>query len=54
MKTITLKTLRPRNPFVRLALQRKAGTHGRSQGSQRRRARIALRRELRQPPPDSP
>lgn len=45
--------LRPRNPFVVAALQRKAGAHRRSRGGERQRAERALRREMHRsnPPP---
>lgn len=41
---LTLKTLKPRNPFVAPSLKRQAGAH--RQGSERAAARRALRKEL--------
>jgi hypothetical protein len=43
---VTLKTLKPRNPFVAASLQRKAGSHRPSQGAMRQREQGALRREI--------
>jgi hypothetical protein len=43
---LTLKTLKPRNPVVAPALQRRAGAHRASTGALRQQARRALRGEL--------
>ena len=41
-----IRALKPRNPLVAAALQRKAGAHRRSRGGVRHRLRMALQREL--------
>jgi hypothetical protein len=43
---LSIKTLKPRNPFVAASLQRKAGSHRPSQGALRQREQGALRREI--------
>lgn len=45
MKT-TLKTLKPRNPFVAANLRRMAGSHRSGTGAQRQSQQRALRHEL--------
>lgn len=47
MKTKPI-ALKPRNPLVAAALQRKAGAHRRSRGGSRHRLRMALQREMQQ------
>ena len=47
---LTLKPLKPRNPFVAAGLQRAAGSHRPGIGAQRQQASRALRRELRGEP----
>lgn len=44
---ISLPTTKPRNPLVAAALRRTAGSHRPSNASQRQRAALALKRELR-------
>lgn len=44
-KILRLPPSVPRNPLVAPALQRKAGTHGKSRKAERRAARVALRKE---------
>lgn len=44
---ISLPTAKPRNPLVAAALRRAAGSHRASNSSQRQRAAMALKRELR-------
>lgn len=44
--SITLKTRKPRNPFVVPSLARRAGAHRPRSGAVRARARSALRAEL--------
>jgi hypothetical protein len=46
MKTMTLPSLKPRNPLVAASRFRKAGAHRPGAGALRRQARIALRREI--------
>ena len=46
MKTLILKSLKPRNPLVRASHMRKAGAHQLSGGALRQRARQALRLEF--------
>jgi hypothetical protein len=48
MKTNAIK---PRNPLVAAALQRKAGVHRRSSSGERHRMRMALQRGSRAEPP---
>ncbi|HLL19702.1 MAG TPA: hypothetical protein VK439_13055 [Rubrivivax sp.] len=51
--TMTLKTAKPRNPFVAAALRGAAGAHRAGTAARRQQARQALRREsdrLRQSP----
>ncbi len=43
----TVPTIKPRNPLVAAALRRNAGSHRPSNASQRQRAGMALKRELR-------
>jgi hypothetical protein len=43
---LTLKTLKPRNPFVAASLRRSAGAHRASAGSQRQQAERAVRQEV--------
>ena len=43
---ITMKTLKPRNPFVAPSRRRAAGAHLRGTGAQRQQARNALRNEI--------
>ena len=43
---LTLKTIKPRNPFVAAARSRVAGAHQPSAGALRQRAEQALRRDL--------
>lgn len=43
---LSIKTLKPRNPFVAAGLQRKAGSHRLGTGSARLRARRELQREV--------
>ncbi len=43
---LSLKTPKPRNPFVVAALRRGAGSHQLGAGARRQRARQALRDEL--------
>ena len=43
---LTLKTIKPRNPFVAAARSRLAGAHQPSAGALRQRAEQALRRDL--------
>lgn len=43
---LTLKPLKPRNPFVAAGLQRAAGSHRPGIGAQRQQASRALQREL--------
>ncbi len=44
---ISLKPLKPRNPFVAASLRRTAGAHRVGVGAQRQQARHALRQEIR-------
>lgn len=46
MMKLSLKTTKPRNPFVAAALRRAAGSHQLAGGARRQRARQALRQEL--------
>ena len=43
---LSLKTLKPRNPFVAAALRRPAGAHRTGNGARRQQGRQDLRREL--------
>jgi hypothetical protein len=43
---LTLKSPKPRNPFVVASLRRSAGTHRTGIGAQRQQARRALRQEI--------
>jgi hypothetical protein len=43
---LSLKTLKPCNPFIAACLRRKSGAHLRSPGALRQRSRHELRREL--------
>ena len=43
---ITLKTAKPRNPYVAASLRRQAGSHRPQPGARRQQARQALRREV--------
>lgn len=43
---LSLKTPKPRNPFVGAALRRRAGAHRSGAGARRQQARKALRHEL--------
>lgn len=43
---LTLKSPKPRNPFVVASLRRSAGTHRIGAGAQRQQARRALRQEI--------
>ncbi len=43
---ITLKTLKPRNPFVAASLRRSAGSHSQRGGALRQQAQSAMRREI--------
>ncbi len=43
---LTLKNLKPRNPFVAPSLHRVAGTHALSNGARRQQAQRELRHEL--------
>ena len=43
---LTVKTLKPRNPFVVASLQRAAGSHRAGTGAQRQQASRDLKREL--------
>ncbi|WP_332775939.1 hypothetical protein [Polaromonas sp.] len=45
---LKLKAPRPRNPLVAPALQRKAGSHRKSQAATRRADKVALKRQLRE------
>lgn len=47
MKTLTIHTLKPRNPLVAACRQRHAGAHRRSGSGLRQRHQQALHRELR-------
>jgi hypothetical protein len=40
---------KPRNPFVALAIQRKAGEHAKSEKAQRRAEKVALKKALTSP-----
>ena len=53
MKITLPTTAKPRNPLVAAARRRSAGSHRASNASQRQRAAMALKRELRNehPPP---
>ncbi len=42
----SLKTRKPRNPFVVAGLMRRAGAHGPAAGARRQRAARELRREI--------
>lgn len=44
--SMSLKTPKPRNPFVAAALRRAAGAHRRGTGARRQQARQDLRREI--------
>lgn len=44
--TTSLKTRKPRNPFVAAALRRAAGAHRPGAGARRQQARMALRQEI--------
>lgn len=43
---LTLKTLKPRNPFVVASLRRSAGTHRPRTGARRQQAARELQREI--------
>jgi hypothetical protein len=43
---LTVKTLKPRNPFVAASLRRVAGAHRTSSGARRQLAERALRQEI--------
>lgn len=43
---LSLKTTKPRNPFVAASLRRVAGAHEPGRGARRQQGRMALRREL--------
>ena len=43
---LTLKSPKPRNPFVVASLRRSAGTHRTGVGAQRQQAQRALRHEI--------
>ena len=43
---LSLKTIKPRNPFVAPALRRQAGAHQAGAGARRQQGRHELRREL--------
>ncbi len=43
---LTLKSTKPRNPFVMAAVRRSAGSHQPASGARRQQDRRALRREL--------
>jgi hypothetical protein len=43
---LTLKTLKPRNPFVAAGLQRAAGAHRKGAGASRRQSERELQREI--------
>ncbi len=43
---ITLKTTKPRNPFVMAAARRSAGAHRAGSGSRRQQERLSLRQEV--------
>jgi hypothetical protein len=43
---ITLKPIKPRNPFVAASLRRTAGSHRLSAGARRQQAESAMRREV--------
>jgi hypothetical protein len=43
---LTLKTLKPRNPFVVASLRRMAGAHGATHRAMRQQAQRELRREI--------
>lgn len=45
---MTLKTLKPRNPFVLAGLRRHAGAHRPGAGARRQQAERAVRQETRQ------
>ncbi len=45
---LSLKTRKPRNPFVAASLRRVAGAHEPGRGARRQQARMDLRRELNQ------
>jgi len=46
MFKITVKTLKPRNPFVVMSRARRAGAHSPRSGNQRAQAARSLRRDL--------
>jgi len=43
---LTLRSVKPRNPFVAASLRRRAGSHFKGAGAQRRQAARALQCEL--------
>ncbi|MDP2007501.1 MAG: hypothetical protein Q8K45_17655 [Rubrivivax sp.] len=43
---LSLKTIKPRNPFVAASLRRSAGVHGPGPGARRQQAERALRQEV--------
>lgn len=43
---LTVKTLKPRNPFVAASLRRRAGSHRMGRGARRQQAEAALRRDI--------
>jgi hypothetical protein len=43
---LTLKTTKPRNPFVMAAVRRNAGAHRSGSGARRQQDRRALRQEI--------
>jgi hypothetical protein len=43
---LTVKTLKPRNPFVAASLRRVAGTHRAGSGARRQQAQRELRQEI--------
>lgn len=50
MKPLIVKRAQPRNPLVGPALMRRAGSHRRSQRTERQSAERTLRAELTDPP----
>ena len=51
-RDLVAATFKPRNPLVALALARQAGSHSPDRRAERRRARLALRKESREPDHD--
>lgn len=51
---LTLKTLKPRNPFVAAGLHRAAGSHRPGTGARRQQASRDLQRELRSDSRETP